>query len=581
MTRATATGDTEMSGKCLVISSCIGFLSLTVYIALYLVSQHVLISIRNPTLTLPSTPATDDAERVQCYLSETTSQTKGFKSPLLKSVIRAMATEENHILSSVRGITVYLNLTNACQPLDDVSKVSARVNKFALVTLANETECPLKRLALTAQNAGYAILIRFNGVNNASFTSKLTNLPTTVPISKEKVLIPVVYSKFCLNWSSDSESSRVGENEYSFMLSEADSAYAEIKVPPPYLNVLKQIKSYLDYLCLWFLVGPLMYFVEWMRRSEFKFQWLRCGGRDLDKHQRSGNETAARESENPNKEVGEQSQTEPQHLQSGTNDETTSGNEEQPLVINVVRDVFTRHQWGIASILNHIRKGFCQAAVCLCYLILITAALPVGISTGGLSFFRFDQSDDERYLKNVYYRKFSIFVALWWSTFQVFCFFMYSWFVCKATWTVSSNYPKVIRSDWFSSNVYLLLLAIIVPYSQAYVTQPSPAFYFAANNVLCTVCNALFIMILNKHASVTRYTLFFSICMICAYVESDIVAVYYYALNSKGSLVDINLTALRTAAIGFTLKVSLSSSMHIIRKILKPQESLFEGLSEK
>lgn len=547
MTRATATGDTEMSGKCLVISSCIGFLSLTVYIALYLVSQHVLISIRNPTLTLPSTPATDDAERVQCYLSETTSQTKGFKSPLLKSVIRAMATEEKQILSSVRGITVYLNLTNACQPLDDVSKVSAQVNKFALVTLANESECPLKRLALTAQNAGYAILIRFNGVNNASFTSKLTNLPTTVPISKEKVLIPVVYGKFCLNWSSDSESSRVGENEYSFMLSEADSAYAEIKVPPPYLNVLKQIKSYLDYLCLWFLVGPLMYFVEWMRRSEFKFQWLRCGGRDLDEHQRLGNETAASENENSNKEV----------------------------------DGFTRQQCGIASILNHIRKGFCQAAVCLSYLILITAALPVGISTGGLSFFRFDQSDDERYLKNVYYRKFSTFVALWWSTFQVFCFFMYSWFVCKATWTVSSNYPKVIRSDWFSSNVYLLLLAIIVPYSQAYVTQPSPAFYFAANNFLCTVCNALFIMILNKHASVTRYTLFFSICMICAYVESDIVAVYYYALNSKGSLVDINLTALRTAAIGFTLKVSLSSSMHIIRKILKPQESLFEGLSEK
>ena len=365
------------------------------------------------------------------------------------------------------------------------------------------------------------------------------------------------------------------------MLSEADSAYAEIKVPPPYLNVLKQIKSYLDYLCLWFLVGPLMYFVEWMRRSEFKFQWLRCGGRDLDEHQRLGNETAASEIENSNKEVGEQSKTQPQHPQSGTNDETASGRKEQPLVINVVRDGFTRQQCGIASILNHIRKGFCQAAVCLCYLILITAALPVGISTGGLSFFRFDQSDDERYLKNLYYRKFSTFVALWWSTFQVFCFFMYSWFVCKATWTVSSNYPKVIRSDWFSSNVYLLLLAIIVPYSQAYVTQPSPAFYFAANNFLCTVCNALFIMILNKHASVTRYTLFFSICMICAYVESDIVAVYYYALNSKGSLVDINLTALRTAAIGFTLKVSLSSSMHIIRKILKPQESLFEGLSEK
>ena len=573
-----------MSGKFLVISSCIGFLSFTVYIALYLVSQRVLISITNPTLTLPSNPATVDAERVQCYLTETSSRAKGFKSPLLESVIRAMATEENHILSPVRGITVYLNLTNACQPLDDVSKVSARVNKFALVTLANETECPLKRLALTAQNAGYAILIRFNGVNNASCTSKSTNLPTAVRISKEKVLIPVLYSRFCHNLSSDSlpnsESSRIGENEYSFMLSEADSTYAEIKVPEPFWNELKQMKSYLDYLCLWFLVGPLVYFVDWMRRSGFKFQWLRCGGRDLDQHQRTGNETAASESENPNKEVGEQSKTKPQHPQSGTNDEPASGREEQ-LLVNVVRDGFRRQQCGIASILNHIWKGFCQAAVCLCYLILITAALPVGISTGGLSFFRFDQSDDERYLENVYFRKFLTFVALWWSTFQVFCFFMYSWFVCKATWTVSSNYPKVIRSDWFSSNVYLLLLAIIVPYCQAYVTQPSPAFYFAANNFLCTVCNALFIMILNKHERVTRYTLFFSICMICAYVESDIVAVYYYTLNSKGSLVDINFIALRTAAIGLTLKVSLSSSMHIIRKILKPQESLFEGLSEK
>ena len=65
------------------------------------------------------------------------------------------------------------------------------------------------------------------------------------------------------------------------------------------------------------------------------------------------------------------------------------------------------------------------------------------------------------------------------------------------------------------------------------------------------------------------------------FYRSDIVALVYYILNSTGSLVDVKLTALRTAAIGLTLSVSLNSSMHIIRKLWKPQESLFEGLSEK
>ena len=69
--------------------------------------------------------------------------------------------------------------------------------------------------------------------------------------------------------------------------------------------------------------------------------------------------------------------------------------------------------------------------------------------------------------------------------------------------------------------------------------------------------------------------------MICAYVESDIVAVFYFILNSQGSLNKLNLTALRTAALGLTLTLSFSSSMHIIRKLMKPQESVFEGLGER
>nr|XP_058942687.1 uncharacterized protein LOC131770965 [Pocillopora verrucosa] len=106
-------------------------------------------------------------------------------------------------------------------------------------------------------------------------------------------------------------------------------------------------------------------------------------------------------------------------------------------------------------------------------------------------------------------------------------------------------------------------------------------FYFTVYNMMCTVCNFLFIIILNKHKVVTRYVFYISVCMICAYVESDIVAVFYFILNSQGSLNNLKLTALRTVALGLTLNLSFSSSMHIIRKLMRPQESVFAGLSEK
>lgn len=80
---------------------------------------------------------------------------------------------------------------------------------------------------------------------------------------------------------------------------------------------------------------------------------------------------------------------------------------------------------------------------------------------------------------------------------------------------------------------------------------------------------------------VTRYVFYISVCMICAYIESDIVAVFYFVMNSQGSLANLKLTALRTVAIGLTLTLSFNSSMHIIRKLAKPRESLFEGLGEK
>ena len=179
------------------------------------------------------------------------------------------------------------------------------------------------------------------------------------------------------------------------------------------------------------------------------------------------------------------------------------------------------------------------------------------------------------------------FVPLWWSSLRVFCFFLYSSSVCKTTWTVPTNSSKLIRSDWFASNMYSFILGLVVPYCSfsllgALEIESTYLFaYFATYNMVCTICNLLFIIILNKHKFVTRYVFYISVCMICAYIESDIVAVFYFMMNSAGSLANLKLTALRTVAIGFTLTLSFSSSMHIIRKLTKPRKSLFEGLGEK
>lgn len=129
--------------------------------------------------------------------------------------------------------------------------------------------------------------------------------------------------------------------------------------------------------------------------------------------------------------------------------------------------------------------------------------------------------------------------------------------------------------------MYLLILGIVVPYCSSVQPFVWSSIYFMSYNTVYTICNLLFVIILNKHMFVTKYVFYISVCMICAYIESDIVAVFYFMMNSQGSLANLKLTALRTVAIGLTLTLSLNSSMHIIRKLAKPRESLFEGLGEK
>ena len=261
--------------------------------------------------------------------------------------------------------------------------------------------------------------------------------------------------------------------------------------------------------------------------------------------------------------------------------------EEQPLL-----DVEYTRQPRRTGRVKSLKKFIYKGVLCFSYLILIIAALPIGISSGGYSFFRFDHSAFPRFLSGGFgeisflsdllykcchmaYIAFSSIVLLWSPT-QIFCFLLYSRLACTSTWVVPINFLKLIRSDWFASNISLLVLAVVVPLC----TSTYNFAFFASYNTVCTMCNLLFVIILNKQKIVTRYVFYISVCMIVAYLESSIVAVFYFVLNSEGSLNNLKLTALRTVAIGLTLKVSFSSSMHIIRKLNKPEESLFEGLSE-
>ena len=455
---------------------------------------------------------------------------------------------------------MYLNLTDACQALDEVSKIRTQVPKIALVTLVDESTCTLQELAGNVQNAGYSVLIYLG-----------SDAIATVKNSKKKVLIPVA--------SASKEHQIPG-------LSDADGTYVDITVKPFDTDELMKMESYLKRLYFWFLIGPLIT-LEWMRRTR-KFCWMS----DSQDDQREAEErTTENESEIRTMEEGENGTEEsrqllpPNYQGSSVNQRSC---EEQPLL-----DVeYTRQPRRIGRV-KSLKKFIYKGVLCFSYLILIIAALPIGISSGGYSFFRFDHSTFPRFLSGGFgvisflsdllykcchmaYIAFSSIVFLW-SPIQIFCFLLYSRLACTSTWVVPINFLKLIRSNWFASNISLLVLAVVVPLCTSTYNFGA----FASYNTVCTMCNLLFVIILNKHKFVTRYVFYISVCMIFAYLESSIVAVFYFVLNSEGSLNNLKLTALCTLAIGLTLKVSFSSSMHIIRKLTMPAESLFEGLSEK
>ena len=127
--------------KCIyIISSCVCFL-LLLYVASLGHGQMDgvnnfarLPGFRTFTLTLfPS-------ETVKCRLHNT-EYGDDYGALSLVSLIQATSKDKG---LELHGLPVYLNLKNACQPLDDVSKANIQVHKVALVTLVNKTACPFQ-----------------------------------------------------------------------------------------------------------------------------------------------------------------------------------------------------------------------------------------------------------------------------------------------------------------------------------------------------------------------------------------------------------------------------------------------------
>ena len=556
----------KMSKKCFVIKSCLYLVVISSMLAYFF--YGLLNSAGRSNIYYNNSPILKVWTTKEMQLLST----KEFKSPSVESFIRASATD-----NSLKGLAVHLDLTNACQTLDDVSKAKNQVHKIALVTLMqnDQTTCTLQDLAKNVQNAGYSLLIYFC----ATPPSRVKN-----SANKGMIMIPVATP-----WSGEWNVSEVKR-----IFTTADRSDVDIVCPLPsnaqQIDYLTQIEPYLKRLYFWFLIGPLIT-LGWMRRTR-KFCWMS----DSQEEQQVGTERAtenegnAAENEIRNMEEGENGTEEPlasNYQESrGRNpgrDVLSQSSEEQPLLVEFTR--LPRHN---RSVVGSFKKFFFKGVMCFRYLILFIAGLPISISCGSFSFFRFDHGLSPVIFFNTRPRQrisdwwvnlqgILLIVSLFWLPFQIFCFLLYSRLACTATWVVPITFLKLIRSEWFASNISLLVLAVVVPFCTPVVDFS----FFATYNTVCTVCNMLFIIILNKHNFVTRYVFYISVCMIFAYLESSVVAVFYFVLNSQGSLDNLKLTALRTLAIGLTLKVSFSSSMHIVWKLNKPTQSLFEGLSEK
>ena len=193
--------------------------------------------------------------------------TNEVNSPSVQSFIRASTTD-----NSLKGLAVYLDLTNACQTLDDVSKAKNQVHKIALVTLMHndQTTCTIQDLAKNVQNAGYSLLIYFYATSPFRVKNSTNEVTIMIPVATP--------------WSDEWNVSEV-----KGIFCTADRTDVDIVCLPSIgrqIDSLTNMESYLKRLYFWFLIGPLIT-LEWMRRTR-KFCWMS----DSQEEQRVGKERA-------------------------------------------------------------------------------------------------------------------------------------------------------------------------------------------------------------------------------------------------------------------------------------------------
>ncbi|KAL9981363.1 hypothetical protein ACROYT_G010057 [Oculina patagonica] len=253
-----------MSQICSKISICVSFFIFTcvlVYVSFQYGNVRELAYSPDPDddeNQLELTFSKPEVPEVHCRLKDISgSSIWPLKTPSLESLIRASSSELR-----LSGLAVFSNLSDACQRPVDVSKSNIHVNKIALITIANEAECPLQDLVVNAQDAGYSVVIYFSDFFLPTQVASKYN--GTQNDSQDKLLIPVLHTDKCKEVSSHMISQGPSVDDY--ILVDADRSSVEISVSQN-TEDLKRMQTYLERLYYWFLLGPVIT-LEWLRRTK-------------------------------------------------------------------------------------------------------------------------------------------------------------------------------------------------------------------------------------------------------------------------------------------------------------------------
>ena len=341
------------------LSFCIFLESLIVPIIKF-VAPSVEFSPREQTATLTLYPRDEVGLKTALHF-ELSDVALPDSAPSLETVIQLCQGSDGVRL---RGLAVYSNLTNGCEPIHDVrSKI--QVHKIALVTVVNlKPPCTLQDLAVNAKKAGYFAVILFED-----------NVGTWIQFT-QKVMIPVTLGMLVSRPYIQQEN----------ILIEADLTEIVLSLPGDTTD-LSRMETYFEYLYCWLFVGPLITLV-WLIRKR-KLCWM-------SERRANENENDAEIGPRITEESRETAETEVfnQRPEETNEIDYSHGDDEQIIPLTFVQTGHTRQQHGtgfVAKIKTYCYRGFVIICTCILYMILFIAALPLGISTpGGFSFFRFD-----------------------------------------------------------------------------------------------------------------------------------------------------------------------------------------------